>query len=188
MPASLRGQFLIASRGLRDGNFFRTVVLIVEHNDQGAMGLVVNRPAGITVARALKNHFELPETGEMVYFGGPVERNALFVLHNDQELEGSSNPVVDGIYVGGSPEVFENVVTRAAEPDPRLRFRVFFGCAGWGPEQLEAELARNDWLLLAATEKYVFHSDPYAVWELLLHEYRQAHPLLKGAAGDFRLN
>jgi putative transcriptional regulator len=188
MPDSLRGQFLIASTALRDGNFFRTVVLIVQHDNQGAMGLVINRPAGVTVARALKNHFELPETGEMVYFGGPVERNALFVLHNDPELEESSNPVVEGIFVGGSPEVFESVVSRASKGEGNLRFRVFFGCAGWGPEQLEGELARNDWLLLNAKEEFVFHHDPYAVWELLLRDYRQAHPLFKGATGDFRLN
>ena len=80
MPDSLRGQFLIAGKNLRDPNFYQSVVLIVEHGDGGAMGVVVNRPSGVTVTQALQKHFELPETGEMVYVGGPVERNALWIV------------------------------------------------------------------------------------------------------------
>src|SRR5665213_209356 len=110
MPDTLRGQFLIAGRNLRDPNFFQSVVLIVEHGEGGAMGGVVNRPSGVTVTQALQKHFELPETGEMVYVGGPVERNALFILHNADDLDNSEASVLDGLFVGSSPDTFENIV------------------------------------------------------------------------------
>jgi putative transcriptional regulator len=188
MSESLRGQFLIAGRAMRDPNFYQTVVLIVGHGADGAMGVVINRPSGLTVSQALKKHFDLPETGEMVYDGGPVERNALFVLHNAADLEGEEDPVVEGLHVGNSPEMFEKIVNRVSEQDPELRYRIYFGCAGWAPDQLESELNRNDWHILPASADYVFHEEPYAVWEQALTEYRRTHPLVRGAQGKPDLN
>jgi putative transcriptional regulator len=188
MSETLRGQLLIAGRSLRDPNFYQTVVLIVGHGAEGAMGVVVNRPSGLTVAQALEKHFELPETGEMVHVGGPVERNALFVLHNAADLGGDETPIIDGLYVGNSPETFEQVVERASAPESELKFRVYFGCAGWAPDQLEGELGRNDWLVLPATTDYVFHPEPYAVWDLALAEYRKSNPLVRGMDGRPDLN
>src|SRR3989304_1996646 len=120
MPNSLRGQFLIAGKRLRDPNFARTVVLIVEHGSEGAMGLVVNRPSSVTVAHALCEHFNIPETDDLVYVGGPVEPQNLFILHNAGHLDENENPVVPGLYVGSSPEVFETVVRSAAASEPSL--------------------------------------------------------------------
>ena len=188
MPDSLRGQFLIAGRSLRDPNFFQSVVLIVEHGEGGAMGVVVNRPSGVTVAQALKNHFELPESGDMVYMGRPVERNALFILHNAADLDGSDKPVLDGVFVGSSPDTFESIVKRLAASSEDLRFRVYFGCAGWAPDQLEGELARNDWLVFPGAVEYVFHADPYAVWNQVVTEYNRANPLVPGVTGRPELN
>src|SRR4029079_3436482 len=114
-------------------------------NAEGAMGLVVNRPSSVTVAHALSEHFKLPETDDLVYVGGPVEPSALFVLHNSEELSADETAVVPGVYVGSSAHVFQTVVRQAAEGDPDLRFRIFSGCAGWGPGQLDGEVARGDW-------------------------------------------
>ncbi|MGQ0634072.1 MAG: YqgE/AlgH family protein [Planctomycetaceae bacterium] len=180
MPDTLRGQFLIAGRTLRDPNFYQTVVLVVEHNDGGAMGVVINRPSGVTVAQSLQKHFDLVETGEMVYLGGPVERNALFVLHNAAELDTAESPVIEGLFVGGSAEAFEEVVKRAADSDPDLRFRVYFGCAGWGPGQLEGELTRNDWHVSPASLDPIFSPDPYSVWESAVGEFRRTNSLVPG--------
>src|SRR5260370_14389853 len=124
MPDSLRGQFLIAGKNLRDPNFYQSVVLIVEHGDGGTMGVVVNRPSGVTVTQALQKHFELPETGEMVYVGGPVERNALFILHNADDLDSSETPVLDDLFMGSSPDTFVDIVRRASEGNSALQFPV----------------------------------------------------------------
>ncbi len=174
---SLRGHFLIAGCRLRDPNFFKTAVLIVEHNEEGAMGLVVNRPSSVSVANALAAHFNLPDNGDLVYLGGPVEPEALFVLHGSAECDDGERPVVEGLYIGTSTEIFERVVQSSMQAED-LAFRVFSGCAGWGPGQLDGELARGDWFTLAATAELVLHEDPYSLWDLLLRKVYESNRLV----------
>ncbi len=178
MSESLKGQFLVAGKHLRDPNFFKTAVLLVEHGAGGAMGLVVNRPSSVTVAHALSEHFKLPETNDLVYVGGPVEPQALFILHNAPELDDTERPVIPGLYVGSSAEAFERIVRAACEGHADLRFRIFCGCAGWAPGQLEGELARGDWYLRPAQCEMVFHEDPYCVWDTLVDQVHVANRLL----------
>lgn len=178
MFESLRGHFLIAGKRLRDTNFFKTVVLIVEHGAEGAMGLVVNRPSSVSVAHALASHFKLPPTDAVVYVGGPVEPSALFILHSAANIDDAEQPILPGIYVGSSAEAFEAVVRAAAEGDPTAMFRIYSGCAGWAPGQLEGEIARGDWYILPATAELVFHDDPYQVWDEALAQYQAAHPIV----------
>ena len=178
MSESLRGQFLIAGCRLRDPNFFKTAVLIVEHGPEGAMGLIVNRPSSVTVAHALTGHLELPKTNEMVYVGGPVEPAALFVIHDSPDLDPTEAPVVPGLYMGSSAEVFEDIVGSGQNGKKALKYRVYCGCAGWGPGQLDGEMARGDWLTVPADPEFVFHDDPYAVWDELLSQSFQIRRLL----------
>lgn len=178
MPESLRGKYLVAGRKLRDPNFFKTVVLMVEHGPQGAMGLVVNRPSSVTVAHALSEHFKLPETEDLVFVGGPVEPSSLFIVHDAGELDENESPVVPGVFVGSSPGVFERVVNSSTQGNPDLHFRIFCGCAGWGPQQLEQEIERGDWYLHPACCETVFHDNPYEVWELLLEKLSSANAFL----------
>ena len=91
---------MIAAKRLRDPNFYKTVVLMVEHGADGAMGLVINRPSSVTFAHALSEHFKLPETDDLVYVGGPVEPSALFILHNSAELDRKESPLIPGVFVG----------------------------------------------------------------------------------------
>jgi putative transcriptional regulator len=168
MANSLRGHFLVAGCRLRDPNFFKSVVLIVEHGPEGAMGLVVNAPDTVTVAQSLKGHFELPENGAHVFVGGPVERAALFIVHNCADLDVSDSSVVADVYMGGSSDVFESVIRAGIEQQEGLRYRVYCGCSGWGPGQLEGELERGDWIVLPASAAMIFHDDPYSVWDELI--------------------
>lgn len=184
MFESLRGHYLIAGRRLRDRNFFKTVVLMVEHNHQGAMGLVVNRPSSVTVAHALSQHFELPETDDLVYVGGPVEPSHLFIIHNSEEFDHDESPIVPGLFVGSSPDVFETVVEASAAGNPDLRFRIFSGCAGWAPGQLEGELARGDWLHHPAASDSVFQQDPYQLWDFLMNKVSQENAILPDHPGN----
>lgn len=178
MSQSLRGQFLVAARQLNDPNFFKTVVLMIEHGSDGAMGLVVNRPSTISVSNALCHHFDIADDGEMVYVGGPVDPAALFVLHNAEELECCEKAVVPGVFAGSSSEVFEEVVQGIQDQRPGLEFRVFCGCAGWGPGQLEGEIARGDWLTVPASADATFNADPYEVWDLCLANIFRANRIL----------
>ncbi|MEX0718792.1 MAG: YqgE/AlgH family protein [Planctomycetaceae bacterium] len=175
---SLRGRFLIAGKRLKDPNFYKTVVLLVEHGSEGAMGLVVNRPSSITVAHALSEHFDLPATDDVVYLGGPVEPSALFILHDAEFVESDEPPVVPGLYVGSSADAFERVVRSATQAESAANFRIYSGCAGWAPGQLEGELERGDWHVLPACSELTLCSDPYETWDQLLHKVHEAHRIL----------
>ena len=184
MSENLKGQILIAGKKLRDPNFFKTVVLMVEHSSEGAMGLVVNRPSSVTVAHALSEHFKLPETDDVVYVGGPVEPAALFVLHNAPELDEDAAPVLPGLFVGSSPDVFETVVRSVAEGNGHLKFRIFSGCAGWAPDQLETEMSRGDWYLYPANVDLILQDDPYDVWDQVLQKVYEINRILPHSTTD----
>ncbi|MFN0196970.1 MAG: YqgE/AlgH family protein [Planctomycetaceae bacterium] len=177
MSTSLKGHFLVAAKHMRDSNFYRTVVLMVEHGLTGAMGLVVNRPSSISVSQALAGHIELPETGDLVYIGGPVEPGALFILHNQQDLDNQQAAVLPNLFVGGSPATFEHIVRSLQNSDDHIRYRIFAGCAGWGANQLEGEIDRGDWYSLPANEEFLFHPDPYSIWDLALTQISLPHRL-----------
>src|SRR5689334_1404863 len=100
MANSYRGQFLIAAPQLRDPNFYKTVVLIAEHGEQGAMGLVINRPSSVLVSNALSKHFDVCDNGDLVFVGGPVEPLALFMIHSAEDLAANEQPIVPGMYIG----------------------------------------------------------------------------------------
>jgi len=188
MADSLRGQYLIAGKWLRDENFFKTVVLLVEHGSGGAMGLVVNRPSSITVAAALAQHFNIPDSDDVVYLGGPVETDSLFVLHDVNSFEFDEAPVIPGLYVGSSEKVFENVVSSVCNGNEGLNYRIYSGCAGWAPGQLESEVDRGDWYVYPATADLVFDENPYEVWDALLAKVKKSTQILPDVPGDPSLN
>jgi len=178
MSNSLRGQFLVAGPKMRDPTFFKSAVLIVEHGPDGAMGLIVNQPSDFTVANALKGHINLPENQDLVYCGGPVEPDNLFVVHNSEALDPTEMPVVSGVFMGSSSDVFEDILQASLEDQEELVYRVFAGCSGWGPEQLEGELSRGDWLTISADAELVFHDDPYQIWDNLITKSFEAKRIL----------
>ncbi|MBM79569.1 MAG: hypothetical protein CMJ78_03120 [Planctomycetaceae bacterium] len=175
---SLKGSFLIAGKDLRDRNFYKTVVLIVEHGENGAMGLVINRPSTMSVAHVLSEHFQLPETNDLVYVGGPVEPAALFVLHNCPHLDESGYSVAAGVYVGSSAESFQSVIEEAIADDSDFRYRIFSGFAGWAPGQLEGEMDRGDWFIQPFGGEFVLNDDPYYVWDELMERVHLENRML----------
>lgn len=184
MAKSYRGQFLIAAPQLRDPNFYKTVVLIAEHGDHGAMGLVINRPSSVLVSHALSKHFDLCDTGDLVFVGGPVEPLALFMVHSADDLASGEEPIVPGMYVGNSGEIFEEVLRRGTAGLSDLRYRVFSGCAGWAQGQLEGEIGRGDWHLLPACRDMVYHEDPYSIYDAVLTRVKEAHRILPHPCQD----
>jgi putative transcriptional regulator len=185
MTESLRGQFLIAAKRLRDDNFYKTVVLLLEHGDHGAMGLVINRPSSLKVSDALARHFDLPETDAVVFGGGPVEPSALVILHDDSAFQDNGPSVLPGLFVGGSPDAFERVIGEASTNDSlQHSFRVFSGYSGWGSGQLEGEIARGDWLSFPASRELVFYEDPYEIYDVLLKRLYEANHILPHRVKD----
>lgn len=175
---SLQGKFLVAARHLNDPNFYKTVVLIIDHNEEGAMGLVVNRPSSLSVAAALSHQFNLGSVDGSVHFGGPVDREALFILHNASDVKCCKNAIVPGVFSVGTSSEFEQVLEDVGSQHEGVSFRVFHGCAGWAPDQLESEIDRGDWMILNASAESTFHEDPYELWDLCLEKVFIANRIL----------
>lgn len=156
---SLQGQLLIASPRLLDPSFARSVVLIVQHNDEGAMGLILNRPLETTVQMVWEQVSDVPCAIEAPLFqGGPCE-GPLMLLHGEESL--SQIEVLPGVYFSTDKASAEEL---AARTDATARF--FVGYAGWGAGQLEAEMEAGGWLTLAGAAEHVF-GDPEPLWNTL---------------------
>jgi putative transcriptional regulator len=152
---SLQGQLLVASPSLLDPNFRRTVVLVTEHGEHGAAGLVLNRPSETTVDEVVPQLEWLADPEERVFVGGPVEQNAVLVLGEFEDPEESPVNVFGDLGFVALDEQDSTSVRRR---------RVFAGYAGWGEGKLEAELERDDWILEAALVDDVFADDVDNLW------------------------
>lgn len=162
---TLRGQLLVAGPGLVDPNFRRTVVLVAEHNDEGAMGLVLNRVSTVTVAEAVPPVARLTGPDEAVYVGGPVQPQAVIVLADFVEPERAGAIVLDTI--GFLPGEIDD----DSELGPLRSVRVFAGYAGWAPGQLERELEEQSWVVLPARGSDVFTDAPDDLWPRVLRRH-----------------
>jgi putative transcriptional regulator len=162
---SLKNQLLIAMPSLQDPNFARTVTYICEHSENGAMGIVLNRPTDLRLADVL-NHMEIEggmgEAGkQIVYLGGPVEEERGFVLHTETSLWDSTLPIEDGISITTSRDILE-AMARGEGPTDTL---VALGYAGWGAGQLEQELQQNAWLSGPSDRSIIFSLAADQRWE-----------------------
>jgi putative transcriptional regulator len=167
---SLRGRLLISSGGLYDPNFRHTVVLIGEHNDDGALGVVLNRALDMTVEETLPSLSDLVPSGEPLFQGGPVQPTSPVLLVELDDPEAVDIPVL------GSVGFLVGDVSAHVRPSIR-RARVFAGYSGWAPGQLEAELTHDSWIIDPATEDDVFTNEPDLLWSRVLArkgpEYRR---------------
>jgi putative transcriptional regulator len=179
---NLRSQLLIASPQLGDPNFARSVVLITEHTEEGAMGVILNRPATTTVSEAAPELEELVTPGEDVYVGGPVQPSSVIVLAEWEHTNDAEVPVfgsVGFVGAGADPATLAETVVRA---------RVFAGFAGWSSGQLETELGRDDWILEPAIADDVFTEDPDELWSEVLERKGGQYALVARMPLDPSLN
>jgi putative transcriptional regulator len=183
MEASLRGKLLLASPTLLDPNFVRTVVLIAEHTDEGAMGLILNRPAASTVGDAVPDLEWLAGGEEQVYVGGPVAETAVIVLAEFLRPEVAGALVEPDLgFIGtdaDDPDSLEGAVARA---------RVFAGHAGWGPGQLEGELEEEAWIVEPPKREEIFTAAPEELWAAVLRRKGRRYALLSTMPLDPSMN
>jgi putative transcriptional regulator len=179
---SLKGHLLIAAPSLVDPNFRRTVVLVTEHTEEGAMGVVLNRAAPIEVADAIPHLAGMAGEGALVYVGGPVQQEAVVAL---AELD---DPAV------AAAIAFESVGYLPSDVDPEaiggavLRLRIFAGYSGWGAGQLEGELAESAWIVEPAIVEDVFAPDPEGLWSSVLRRKGGPFAVLATIPPDPSLN
>jgi len=183
MP-EFQGHLLIASPTLRDPNFARSVVLLIRHNEDGAFGLILNRPTKVPLAQVWSQASESPcNSKERLHLGGPVE-GPLMALHTQPSL--SDLEILDGVYFSTEPDHLRTLV---AQRESTTRF--FAGYSGWGNLQLENEMAEGSWLTLPATAGHMFHNEK-DLWDKVRREIADASLLvslkIKQAPPDPRLN
>lgn len=181
---SLQGQLLIASRELVDPNFRRTVVLLVQHGDEGALGLVLNRPTKIPIQEAWQQISETSCTiNERLRLGGPCE-GPLMVLHAHEPC--GDIEVVPGLHFTSNSDQIEQLVAEGTGP-----VRFFAGYAGWGATQLEHELNEGSWFVAPATLADALESDD-GLWDLAMKRVGDAQLVsalhIKHIPPDLRMN
>ncbi len=171
---SLAGALLVASPHLLDPNFFRTVVLILEHTEAGAVGVIINQPSTSGLGDELPDWAPLLAEPGVVFLGGPVQPDSAVGLADG--VDGSSLPGVGIVDLSAPPGELANPV------------RIYAGYAGWGPGQLEFELAEGGWIVAAAEAEDVFAVEPDAVWSTVLKRQPGPTALLASFPIDPSLN
>jgi putative transcriptional regulator len=159
---SLQGQLLVASPTMSDPNFARTVVAIANHDADGALGIVLNRPSDTEVVEAVPELEGVVDTDEVVFVGGPVQPASIVVLAEFQDPEEAAFLVVEGIGLVSDRTGLDRLGSATA------RRRIFAGYTGWGPGQLESELEREDWIVEPALPEDVFDDEPADLWGRVL--------------------
>ncbi len=183
---SLRGQILIASAGLLDPNFARSVVLIAVHGEEGALGLILNREMSLPIRQVWSQVSEAPcERDENARQGGPVG-GSLLALHDQRPM--ANMIVTDLVYLATEIADMERL---AGSNEGRVLF--YIGHSGWGPGQLEREIADGSWLTLAATPDHVFGDrEPITLWQETMIEVGRGQMLsimpIKHPPEDPRVN
>lgn len=181
MEDSLRGKLLIASPALADPNFARSVVLITEHGEEGAMGIVLNRPADTEVSDVLPELSAIA-VEEPIFVGGPVQPDALVVLGEFADPEKAAWLVVADVGLVSATTDLDEL------PEAVRRGRVYAGFSGWGPGQLEEELEQEAWIVEPPIPRELFPDDPATLWSEVLERKGGQYALVARMPEDPSLN
>jgi putative transcriptional regulator len=181
---SLAPAFLLSMPQMVDPNFARTVVLLCKHSEEGAFGLVVNRPM-LTSGRVVVN-LDPPVSTErelQVWIGGPVEPERSWMLVGEEPPEDDHSAgglrVASGLYLSTSPDLLR----RSLDPTPPPRTRLMVGYSGWGPGQLERELTASAWLLSDVDADLVFNTPAECIWETAIRRLGADPAMLQMSKG-----
>lgn len=162
MASTLAPGFLIAMPQLLDDNFRRSVVLVIEHGEQGSLGLVINQVSEYTIGKfAGQLGIDLhADPAQLVHIGGPVGREGGWILHPNADGVSDSHELLDGVSLSRSVTALREIFEKGTEP-----FRLYMGYAGWGPGQLENEITHGAWITSDPDPDLIFTSSPQDIWE-----------------------
>jgi putative transcriptional regulator len=179
---SLKGKLLLASPTLLDPNFARSVVLVAEHTEDGALGLVLNRPAEVSVGDTAPELEELVGGDDALFVGGPVQSSSVIVL------AAFTNPTAAGLLISDDVGFLSAQADFAESVSATYRARAFAGHAGWGPGQLDEELEREDWIVETPRPEELFAAEPEELWSRVLTRKGGTYALVARMPLDPSLN
>jgi putative transcriptional regulator len=159
-----KGMFLIAAPQLQDPNFAKSVVLLIDYGETGAMGLVVNRPTDMALSKVFPDIQRFEDRTETLFFGGPVQLDSVFILVRSESQASNFVPLIKNLYLTGDPSALVQ-----SFDDQYREARAYAGYAGWAPRQLDAEIARGDWGIVPADAQTVFDAVPEEMWQKLMN-------------------
>lgn len=159
------GKLLVANRLLRNSSFAETVILLLEYSENGAMGVVINRPTTVSLATVLSKVQGLKKRKDFVYLGGPVGRELILLLARSKKEPEDSKKILSDVYLVSSQTSLQQLV---GQSDAALRLRAYAGYAGWAPGQLDAEVAHGDWYIQSTDATAVFDTPADQLWPELI--------------------
>ncbi len=159
-PKLSKGKFLVASRDMKDTRFLRSVILLISYDSKGAMGLIINRPSKVKLAKVLPEIKGI-RPSDTIYFGGPVEGHRLQILIRSGINPRGSYHIFGDIYVGADRKVLQRMISRKVSGE---EFHAYVGYAGWAPGQLEREVLKGGWHIFPADAEAVFSEKPSNIW------------------------
>lgn len=175
----LAGRLLVASPRLVDPNFARTVVALLNHDEEGAMGLVINRPTELSVADHLPQWADRLASPPVVFYGGPVEQSVAIGLGQGRDAEAGATPIAGVSMINLTEEEGEEI---------KGAVRVFAGYSGWGPGQLEDEIDEESWIVTPGSSGDVFSLSPDRLWAKVLKRQGGQIALLASMPLDPQMN
>jgi putative transcriptional regulator len=179
----VQGSLLVSEPFLLDSYFKRAVVLLSEHDEQGTLGFILNKPTDVKLNEAVD---DFPEFDVPLFFGGPVETDTLFYIHTVGELITGAKEIVQGIWWGGDYDRLKFLIdTRQIRPD---QIRFYAGYSGWEPKQLDSELKEKAWMISNANEKFTFFENPKSLWSQVLRSMGNEYAILANFPEDPNLN
>lgn len=158
------GNLLLAEPFMRDGNFKRAAIILCEHNEDGSLGFVMNKPLNMKVNELIA---DFPDFDAEVYFGGPVQTDTIHYVHNVGDLLDDSLKVIDGVYWGGDFSKLKFLIESGLIKPHNIRF--FVGYSGWSSGQLWGEMVHQSWVLTDMHPNYLFKSKPSMLWEEIMN-------------------
>ncbi len=161
------GKILVASRGLGDPSFAQTVILLVQYDEGGVTGLILNRPTELPVSRVLGAYPAAKDRSDPVYSGGPVDSQTILALRKSPTKLDGGKQICDGVYQITSKAQLDQTLTDQAAPKT---FHVYLGYAGWHADQLRAEIELGAWFVFPGDAQTVFNSDPDSSWPRMIRK------------------
>ena len=158
------GKVLLAEPFMLDPNFKRSVVLLCEHNEEGSVGFIMNKPLQMRIDELVDG---FPEFNAEVFFGGPVQTDTIHYIHNMGNLVEDSVKVADGVYWGGDFENLKFLINSGLVLPHNIRF--FVGYSGWSEGQLNDEMVYGSWVLADMDANYLFKSKPQELWHQVMY-------------------
>lgn len=160
------GKLLVASRDLEDPNFAKCVVLIVQYDEDGVVGLIVNRRSKVPISKVLDDIPEAKNRPDPIYAGGPVEKNGVLALLRAHQKSGVKRVMTDTYLISDKGELEKALAGSTGDK----ALHIYLGYAGWAPGQLEHEVDLGAWYIFRGDPEMIFDSDPDSLWSRLIHE------------------